>query len=144
MTPPKTEKYEVEYATTFLGIAKSDLVDAKTLFNSKNRSGRAENIAYLISQACEKMLKAIICANDKEIVFTHDHSALLLQIEEQLGICDIPRQEEIKELTDFAVARRYESGLCSFDDVKPFLGVADELLAFASAHLSKKLNLHDV
>ena len=129
---PKKRKFNPGYAKELLNIAKGDLESARGLVESKK--GRPENALYHIQQACEKALKAIYIANRKEVTVIHDIGLLIGGLN---GIVEIPHQEELLSLSEYATIRRYEEGQYEIDfdaDVAPYLVITHEILELAKVH----------
>ena len=130
---PKKKKFNKPYALELLNIAKGDLESAKGLCIAK--IGRPENALYHIQQACEKALKAIYIARGKEVTLIHDIGLLIGGLND---IIQVPYQEELLSLTEYATIRRYEEGAYEINfekDVTPYLSIADEILSLASSQV---------
>ena len=132
---PKKRKFNPAYALELLGIAKGDLESAQGLVDSKK--GRPENALYHVQQACEKALKAIYIANEKEVTLIHDLGLLIGGL---TGAIEIPHQEELLSLSEYATIRRYEEGQYELDfdsDIAPYLKITAEIIALAEAQCKK-------
>lgn len=126
--------YAPEYAKELIEIAEGDLKSAKGLF--KIREGRLENICYLAQQSVEKCLKAILCHNSREIVFTHDIDVLISLLPKSASP---PHKDDLGELTEYSMVRRYEKGYAILTDkeIELALQVAKDVVEWAKALVNK-------
>jgi HEPN domain-containing protein len=68
-----------------------------------------------VQQAVEKLFKALISAHGEEFKFTHDLEELVLRLV-TLGETPAPMAMSFKDLTDYGVQMRYDSG-AKLDDL---------------------------
>ena len=100
-----------------------------------SRMGRPENALYHIQQACEKALKAIYIAKEKEVTLIHDIGLLIGGLGD---IIQVPYQEELLSLTEYATIRRDEEGHYEVDfetDVAPYLMIGEAIIELAASCL---------
>jgi len=133
---PQFRKFKKEYAHELLSIAEGDFGSATALFQSK--LGRSENILYHCQQSIEKILKAVICFNNKPIHITHDLEVLASMVEDLNASESLPHAHSIGSLNQYATIRRYEEGLeeLSHDDFKRCLDINVEILNWAKKIIS--------
>jgi len=122
---PKGILYHVDYAKELLQIAEGDLASARGL--AKLKEGRPENICFLAQQAAEKAMKAVLCHHRKEIIHTHDLEALAMMLPTGL---EVPHEQGLGSLTQYALLRRYEEGyeILKDDDFKVVISAVDEII----------------
>lgn len=106
MTPNKNILFLPEYAPNLLNIAKGDLMTADALIKAAN-PGRPENILYMIQQAVEKTLKAVLIKKQIAFPLVHDLGILIALLPQT----DYPPGGfEWAALNPYASIRRYEEG----------------------------------
>ncbi len=98
------KKFTKEYAKVLFRVAQGDLKTAKVLVD--HPQGRPENTFFLLQQAVEKSLKALLCHHDIPVPLTHDIAALIAMLPEKCS--NPPDQKGLLTLTEFASIRRYE------------------------------------
>ncbi len=126
---PRGKRYQKAYASVLLSIATGDLGSAKDLVQGTH--GRVENVCYLVQQAIEKSIKAVLCHLEIEVVHTHDLEALVNCVPEKQRPA---RARDIGELTEYATVRRYEEGyeILTPADIASVFKLGEEVLSWAA------------
>ena len=88
---PLSKKFSKAYAKELVKVAEGDLVTAKVLID--HPGGRPENVFFLLQQAVEKAIKAVLCHHEKPVPLSHDISALISILPSNLA--SIPDQKAI-------------------------------------------------
>jgi len=129
MTPRKPEIFSREYAEELLGIALTDLSDAKALHDLKT-GRRQENVLYLAVQAMEKALKAVMVAELMPVPFTHSLAFLAGRLS---NAHSVPFAEELAIFEPFSTTLRYQNGSrpATWEEAREAVEVASQLLAWA-------------
>lgn len=125
---PFLRKFSPDYANSLIGIAAEDLKTAELLVG---KDTRRETLIFMVQQAVEKSLKAVICYKDKPVPMIHDIAGLLSHLPQ-----DVPRppnEESLEGLTEYATVRRYEEGYeeISDKDVKAAITAGQALVKWA-------------
>lgn len=98
--------FKPEYAEKLLIIAQGDLETSLALINAE-KPGRLENILYMIQQAIEKTLKAVLIKKQIAFPLVHDLGILIAL----LPPSDYPPGGfDWTALNPYASIRRYEEG----------------------------------
>lgn len=106
MSPKKQEKiFSPEYAKELMEIAFGDFHSAIAI--QKSPTARLENAFYMIQQAIEKSLKAVLVSKKIPVPLVHDLGILLAKIPNDLKP---PVGYELSDLNQYASIRRYEIG----------------------------------
>jgi len=131
----KARKFDKSYAQELLRIAKGDLQSARILQLAK--SGRTENIFFLAEQSVEKALKAVLCAMGIAVPLIYELAVILDKFPETT---QVPRSEEMTDLTQFATIRRYEEGRAQFskEEIAGVILLATESVSWAEAKVRQK------
>ncbi len=123
-----------EYSNQLLAIAKGDLDTANALILSP-APGRIENILYMIQQAVEKSVKAVLIKKQIAFPMVHDLGILIAL----LAPSDYPPGGfDLAALNPFASIRRYEQGALpiSKDEITASYAAAQEVLTWAHQHIN--------
>ena len=109
MSPSSQErKFRKGYAGELFRIAEADLQTAEYLFEGLEGGRiRGENFFFIVQQAIEKALKAVLVHRELPVPLVHDLGILLAKIPVE---CEPSFGYEIGPLSDFAAVRRYEEG----------------------------------
>ncbi|MBI1861961.1 MAG: HEPN domain-containing protein [Deltaproteobacteria bacterium] len=129
---PDFRKFKPEYGQELFRIALADLESAQALLQSKR--GRLENVLFLVEQAVEKSLKAVLCHEGKAIPLPHQLYAVLILFPAN----DLPPGGfGLNDLTPFATIRRYEEGkaIVTLEEAAQALTLATQVLAWSSRKL---------
>jgi HEPN domain-containing protein len=108
MTPPPKSgerQFDREYAKTLIQIAIEDLQSARGL--RKSNEGRRENVVFLVQQAIEKAIKAVICHQGLPVPLVRELGALVARLPANL---DVPHGYDLLKFNDYAGILRYERG----------------------------------
>ena len=101
----KIKTYQKKYAFELHKLAQDDLLAAVTLDRSDET--RRDITLYLISQAIEKSIKAVLCFQEIPIPLTHN----LTKLVDLLPTADhLVEFENMYDIGDLATVRRYEEG----------------------------------
>lgn len=106
MTPTSKPLFPPQYAEELLRIAEGDLATAKALIDSP-APGRIENIPYLIQQAIEKAVKAVLIRKQISFPLVHDLGILIALLPQQNYP---PGGFDWTALNPYATVRRHEEG----------------------------------
>lgn len=136
MTPPNLKKriYKKEYAKELLKIAAGDLDSALAL--SQAKTGRPENIIFLVQQSVEKYIKAVLVHFQIGFPAVHDLGILVALLPDEKMP---PEGFGLTELNPFATVRRYEEGQMPLTtgEIEASLATAQKVADWAKAHLAK-------
>lgn len=126
---PLVRRFARAYARQLIEIAEKDLHSARVL--GKDTSGRKETTIFMVQQAVEKSLKAVICHMGKPVPMIHDISGLLVAL--PLEVLRPPEEEGLDGLTEFATVRRYEEGFAelSSQEIDQIICVGDRVVSWA-------------
>lgn len=102
----KTRVFKKEYAIELLQVAREDLLTAEVL--TQAQLPRKENILFHVQQAIKKALKAKLVHLGIAVPLAHDLEETLRLIPNRE---EVPYQESLYDLTQFATIRRYEEGV---------------------------------
>jgi HEPN domain-containing protein len=129
----KERLFNKDYAKELMRIATGDLESARGLFKSK--MGRSENILFLVEQAIEKSLKAVLCWNELPVPLIHDLGIILARFPEGLVV---PENESLLDLSQFASIRRYEEGKAQLtsEEITEAIHLAERVLKWAGKEVS--------
>jgi HEPN domain-containing protein len=106
MSSNKNLLFKPEYAKTLVNIAAGDLATANALLHAQE-PGRIENILYMIQQAVEKNLKAVLIKKQIAFPLVHDLGVLIALLAPE----DYPPGGfNWTVLNPYASTRRYEEG----------------------------------
>lgn len=132
MTPLK-KKFSKAYAKELLKVAEGDLKTAAILV--AHPGGRPENTFFLIQQAIEKAIKAVLCHHELAVPLTHDLAALLAMLPD--AVSGPPAEKSLLVLTEFASIRRYEEGKYeySLQETNEAYRTGENVLAWARKHI---------
>lgn len=134
MTPPNLKKrlYKKEYSKELLKIAAGDLDSAVAL--SKAKSGRPENIIFLVQQSVEKYIKAVLVHLQIGFPVVHDLGILVALLPDDKMP---PEGFGLTELNPFTV-RRYEEGQIPLttEEIEMALTTAQKVADWAKAFMS--------
>jgi hypothetical protein len=136
MTPPNLKKriYKKEYAKELLKIAAGDLDSAVEL--SQAKSGRPENIIFLVQQSVEKYVKAVLVHLQIGFPAVHDLGILVALLPDDKMP---PEGFGLTELNPFATVRRYEEGQMPLTtgEIEASLATAQKVANWAKSQLLK-------
>lgn len=126
---PFLKKFNRLYGKVLLRIAEGDLNSARIL--AEHPGGRPENTVYLLQQAVEKTLKAVLCHCDLAVPLTHDIAALLAALPEKIS--RPPGETDLVSLTEYAMVRRYEEGFyeITVEEVKAATEATSKVIVWA-------------
>lgn len=128
--PPKTGErlFDKEYAKTLLDIAKEDLDSARGLHQSGR--GRKENVVFLVQQAIEKAIKAVLCHTCTAVPLVHDLGALVAKLPTSESP---PHGYDLLRFNDYAGILRYERGhsKLSIEDLESALAAGQDVIDWA-------------
>ena len=129
MATPTSKKFNKAYARVLLRIAEEDLTTANILV--KHPEGRPENTCFIIQQAVEKAIKAVLCHYELNIPLTHDIGALLSVLPDKVP--KPPDAAALLGLSEFATIRRYEEGhfVITHDEIKDNYELAVNVIQWA-------------
>lgn len=132
----KEQKFKKEYAIELARIAQGDLLTAQTLANAKGPY-RPENICFLVQQAIEKAVKAVLVHHLKPVPFTHSIEILLSRISSDLSV---PTLSNLDLLSEYATVRRYEEGMAELtaEDLKAVLEAGEKMVHWALLQIKKR------
>lgn len=138
MSPRDQERlYKKEYALELLAIAEGDLESASLLAEASERKnrGRKVNVIFLVQQAIEKAIKAVLCWHKQPIPLVHDLGILVAKLPEGLSP---PEGYRLTHLNEYATVRRYERGGLdlSSKDVSVSLDLGTRVLDWAKKELT--------
>lgn len=127
---PNERLFKPEYAPELMRLAGEDLRAARILFDGK---ARPETILFLLEQAVEKALKAVICHKGQPVPLTHDLEVILCKLVDE----NPPGGYELSELTPYGTIRRYEESrsLLTSDELKASLDAGQKVVAWAHKRL---------
>ena len=133
MTPlPKNGEriFDKEYAKTLIDISKEDMESAKGLRQADK--GRKETVVYLIQQAIEKAIKAVLCHSETAVPLVHDLGALIAKLPADINV---PHGYDLLRFNDYAGILRYERGhsKLSKEDLDAAIAAGTEVVAWATA-----------
>ena len=136
MSPHKQEKlFLPEYSFELMRIAHGDLTSAIAI--GRSEKPRLENAFFMLQQAIEKSLKAVLVKSSIPVPLVHDLGILLAKLPENLNP---PYGYELSELNQYAAIRRYEEG--SFEititDFNKVLSMTEEMLQWSKEQIGKK------
>ncbi len=115
MSPRKQEKlFQPDYSEQLLRIAQGDLESARAI--ASYTSARIENAFYMLQQAIEKSIKAVLVYHQIPVPLVHDLGILIAKIPSELPAP--PHGYELSELNQFASERRYQEGDAVFTQVE--------------------------
>ena len=136
MTPPNLKKriFKKEYAKELLKIAAGDLDSAVEL--SQAKTGRPENIVFLVQQSVEKYIKAVLVHLQIGFPAVHDLGILVALLPDDKMP---PEGFGLTELNPFATIRRYEEGQMPLTtgEIEASLATAQKVADWAKVHISK-------
>jgi len=126
----KERLFKKPYARELMAIAKNDLVAAK--FLAANTEVRFETAFFMLQQAVEKCLKAVLVAQGKPVPLVHDLAVIIDRMDPKPG-----SSEELHELTDFASVRRYEEGtfVVTREETDAAIKLVEATIAFADSQI---------
>ncbi len=129
----KERLFKLPYSWELLAIAKNDLLAAKAL--AANPQVRYETAFFMLQQAVEKALKAVLVAQSKAVPLVHDLAVIIDRLDPKPDATD-----ELNELTDFASIRRYEEGtfVVTAEETAAAIKLVEATLAFAETQISAK------
>lgn len=129
----KSKKYEKAYGKELLEVAKADFETAKVLH--ENNIKRKENIFFHVQQSIEKALKSYLCYIGQPIPLVHD---LILLVDRLPDGCDLPYQNELTDLSQFASSRRYYMGydITDEEEITSVIAAAQEILQWVEEKLN--------
>lgn len=125
--------YKKEYARELLKIAEGDLGSALAL--SKTNEGRLENIIFLVQQAVEKYIKAVLVHLQIAYPAVHDLGILVALLPDDKMP---PEGFALSELNPFASVRRYHEGDTALtpEEIKTSIEVAKKVDQWAKSIVS--------
>jgi HEPN domain-containing protein len=129
MTPKSQEKkFDPAYAHELLKIAAGDIESAIVI--GQSQKARIENAFYMLQQAIEKSLKAVLVHKGISIPLIHDLGALLAKLPDEV---ESPYGYELNELNQYATVRRYEEGRFqpTQEELASVTRVAKDMLSWA-------------
>jgi len=136
MTPPNLKKriYKKEYAKELLKIAAGDLDSALAL--SQAKTGRPENIIFLVQQSVEKYIKAVLVHLQIGFPAVHDLGILVALLPDEKMP---PEGFGLTELNPFATIRRYEEGQMPLTtgEIEASLATAQKVADWSKSQLLK-------
>jgi HEPN domain-containing protein len=136
MTPTNFKKrlYKKEYAKELFKIAAGDLDSAAEL--SKARTGRPENIIFLVQQSVEKYIKSVLVHLQIGCPAVHDLGILIALLPDESMP---PEGFGLTELNPFATVRRYEEGQIplTIGEIEASLATAHRVADWAKAEIAK-------
>lgn len=136
MTPGNLKKrlYKKEYSKELLKIAAGDLDSAVAL--SQAKSGRPENIIFLVQQSVEKYIKAVLVHLQIGFPVVHDLGILVALLPDDKMP---PEGFGLTELNPFATVRRYEEGQIPLtaEEIGTALNTARKVADWAKANTAK-------
>ena len=129
---PLVRKYKKEYAVELLAIGEGDFESAKILAFAKQ--GRKENALFLMQQAIEKALKAVLVHKTGGFPHTHDLDVLVHGLSEPL----FHEAPLLTQFNQYSGVRRYERGFeeLSDEDLKMALNVCEKVLLWSKQQMS--------
>ncbi|MBK9039595.1 MAG: HEPN domain-containing protein [Bdellovibrionales bacterium] len=129
----KKQLFPKEYARELLTIAKGDLESAVGL--SQIKTGRPENIVFIVQQSIEKSLKAVLVHLQIPFPLVHDLGILVALLPDEKAP---PEGFALAELNPFASVRRYEEGQLPLtaEEIKSSLDVAQKVIQWAIASIN--------
>lgn len=138
MNPPKMleRRFEKNYAQELLQIAAEDLKTAKFLFSGiETQEVRKENVFFLVQQAIEKALKAVLCHEELAVPLVHDLGILVARIPQH---CNYALGYQVISLSEFAGVRRYEQGrvILTKEEAQDVIALGDETILWATGIIS--------
>lgn len=135
MISPRRSAFDPTYAPQLLAIAEGDLQSALALLGAP-QPGRLENILFLIQQAVEKALKAVLIAKQVDFPLVH-YLGILIAL---LPASEYPPGGfELTALNPYASIRRYETGplVVSLAEVQGAYNGAVLVLEWAKPYIDK-------
>lgn len=129
----KKQLFPKEYTKELLRIAQGDLDSAVELSNAK--SGRPENVIFMVQQAVEKYIKAVLVHLEIAFPLLHDLGVLVALLPDD----KMPAEGfELMELNPFASVRRYHEGDVPLtkEEIEASLKVAQNIANWAKTHTS--------
>lgn len=136
----QTRRFEPAYGSELMAIAQDDLRTARFLYKGLMQGEiRGENLFYMVQQAIEKTLKAVLMHLEQPVPMVHDLGILLAKIPQEQ---EPPFGYEINKLSEFAAIRRYEqSGLSwGVEEAEEALALGNQALDWAQGIVNPSPN----
>lgn len=126
--------FKKEYAFELFHIAQGDFDSAAEL--SAAKSGRKENVIYLVQQSVEKSLKALLVHQQIPFPLVHDLGIILGLLPDSLIP---PNGFKLVDLNPYASVRRYEEGSLKLteSEIQSALQAGKEVLKWVEQHIGK-------
>lgn len=126
--------FKKEYALELFRIAQGDFDSAIEL--SAAKSGRKENVIYLVQQSVEKSLKALLVHQQIPFPLVHDLGIILGLLPDALIP---PHGFKLVDLNPYASVRRYEEGSLRLteSEIQSALQAGKEVLVWVEQNLGK-------
>lgn len=135
---PLIKKFDKAYAKSLIRIAEGDLNTAKGMVKNFNPSdgGRPENICYMVQQAVEKSIKAVLCHLGQPIPMIHDLGGLMAALPENM--VRPPFEMQLTALSEYATVRRYEEGFYTVtpEELKSIVIAGSDVIEWAAKVLA--------
>lgn len=129
----KKQLFPKDYARELLMIARGDLDSALEL--SRAKSGRPENVVFLVQQSVEKNVKAVLVHLGLAFPLLHDLGVLVALLPDEVAPAE---GFELMALNPFASVRRYYEGDIPLtqEEIQASIQVGENICRWAQSRLS--------